>query len=677
MSLSGSDAAYNYALVLAFRQHILEEETRRNAIEFGQNQGDAETIEFQDSLANLQQIRTFVFNKLLTYYMDQDTYVDESMDEKAYNAQKSLAYNFPHILLKPANVDSTKLDTASIIDCLDRPESSRVLRSNREGELAPRFYLILKKVVELHENLHLSTSEVMNVYAAGYIQRILANYTEFFDKSSTLLMKLDAASSFLSGDYTGPNGSMDTLFTLFKQHLSSHLEFAKYDIIHQSEENLNFIYQLREQGNNLMAILSYPQAIKVYTVALENVTFHSNSNTPQLLTNRALAYIGLNCFPEAISDLNAAIHYERSFAAAWTQLGYCHLYMGKSLLALRAYLVALRTTVGEILPRNFPVNNATLVTKYRETKVKCVLPQFIQRLCLSISLTETRAYQQAEPAPEIRKIINNVRRILAVLRAECADQDREFFTYFPHLRDNMFRTMSETASRNRNPAQNQFVQQNMFSNPGEPVAVGISEDGPTTTQGAPNNPFAPDATDERGRQNTRSPQAAASGLRNFLNDFGGLFDQSTEQPPDETNVLQTNPIQIPQTNVIQNAQIPQTNPVQIPQTNQTPQTPQTNPVQTARAPSNPSQPNIILQNVLRNVLPGGIGEMLAQISGSNGSTSRVIVNGQPVTTTVFTTQSSQTGTQITSQSTSDGNTPPAAPPSGEDVEMPQVPEDLD
>ena len=696
MSLSGSDAAYNYALVLAFRQHILEEETRRNAIEFGQNQGDAETIEFQDSLANLQQIRTFVFNKLLTYYMDQDTYVDESMDEKAYNAQKSLAYNFPHILLKPANVDSTKLDTASIIDCLDRPESSRVLRSNREGELAPRFYLILKKVVELHENLHLSTSEVMNVYAAGYIQRILANYTEFFDKSSTLLMKLDAASSFLTRDYTGPHGSMDTLFTLFKLHLSSHLEFAKYDIIHQSEENLNFIYQLREQGNNLMAILSYPQAIKVYTVALENVTFHSNSNTPQLLTNRALAYIALNCFPEAISDLNAAIHYERSFTAAWTQLGYCHLYMGKSLLALRAYLVALRTTVGEILPHNFPVNNATLVARYRETKVRCVLPQFIQRLCLSISLTETRAYQQAEPAPEIRKIVNNVRRILAILRAECADQDREFFTYFPHLRDNMFRTMSETASRNRIPAQNQFVHQNMFSNSGEPVAVGISEDAPTlTTQGVSNNPFAPDATDERGRQNTRSPQAAASGLRNFLNDFGGLFDQSTEQQQVETNVIQTNPIQIPQTNLIQvpqtnpiqNAEIPQTNPNQNPQnnpvqnsqTNQTPQTPQANPVQTALAPSNPSQPNMILQNVLRNVLPGGIGEMLAQISGSNGTTSRVIVNGQPVTTTrtVFTTHSSQTGTQSTSESTSDGNTPSAAPPNAEDVEMSQVPEDLD
>lgn len=119
MSLSGSDAAYNYALVLAFRQHILEEETRRNAIEFGINQGDAETIEFQDSLANLQQIRTFVFNKLLTYYMDQDTYVDETVDEKAYNLQKSLAYNFPHILLKPANLESTKLDTSSIIDRLD------------------------------------------------------------------------------------------------------------------------------------------------------------------------------------------------------------------------------------------------------------------------------------------------------------------------------------------------------------------------------------------------------------------------------------------------------------------------------------------------------------------------------------------------------------------------------
>lgn len=644
MSYTDSDAAFNYALVLAFRHHILEEENRRGGLGFGPNQGDAETIEFQDSLANLQQIRTFVFNKLLTYYMDQDTAPQDP--EQQHDLQKSLAYNFPEILLKPAATEGVRYDTVSMIDRLDREEPARVLRLDREGELGPRFYLILKKVIELHDTLHLPTTDTINVYAAEYIQRILANYTEFFDESTTLLMKLDAASAFLARDYEGPKGSIDTLFALFKLHLSSHIEFAKYDLVHGSEQNLNYIYLLREQGNNLMAVQSFPQAILVYTVALENVTFQSSSNIPQLLTNRALAYIALNCFPEAIIDLNAAVHHERSFTAAWTQLGYCHLYMGKSLLALRAYLVALRTTVGEILPNNFP-NDAVLVAKYRATKVKSVLPQFIQRLCLSISLTETRAYQQTEPAPEIRKIVSNVRKILAVLRAECSDQDREFFSYFPHLRDNMFRSMSERASRNRNPGQNQVVHQNAFGNTGDPMAVGVSEVAPTlATLDPATDPFAAETTAERGRQNTRPPQAAAAnGLRHFLNDFGELFEQGTEQRAET-------PVQ------------PQTD---IPNAGQPP---------TEQPPRPPNQSNMIFQNVLRNVLPagfGGVGEMLAQISG-NGTTSRVVVNGEPVDIRPATTQPE---TDRPSDAASEANTPSTAPPNGEDVEMQQVPEDLD
>lgn len=96
----------------------------------------------------------------------------------------------------------------------------------------------------------------------------------------------------------------------------------------------------------------------------------------QIYTNRAIAFIGLNCVPEAIDDLNTAIFLDRAFTPAWTQLGYCHLYMGNGLLALECYNIALKSSIGEVLPNNFPKSGA-IVDEYRALRLK--------PFCLSLS----------------------------------------------------------------------------------------------------------------------------------------------------------------------------------------------------------------------------------------------------------------------------------------------------
>lgn len=199
---------------------------------------------------------------------------------------------------------------------------------------------------------------------------------------------------------------------------------------------------LREHGNNLMANRLFPQAIQVYTEAIEGaVRWRATVEAalPQLLTNRAIAYIGLNCFAEAIGDLNRAVHYDLNFTAAWTQLGYCHLYMGSLLISLYCYLKALKTYVGYDEPDRAK----------RAAVLQVMMPQFVQTLVQSVVLSERRARQQHEDLHQVSYVVRQVKQITAELRLHVDAADRAYFDYDyqPFAREHTLRSMAERNNR--------------------------------------------------------------------------------------------------------------------------------------------------------------------------------------------------------------------------------------
>ncbi|CAI5760797.1 unnamed protein product [Candida verbasci] len=311
--------------------------------------------------------------------------------------------------------------------------------------------------------------EIFNFYSNFKLEDINSYISQFIITESNNSSQFDSILNYLGTKNVDLDG--------FYQSFCSLLNFQLKLLTNDYDDNSNDleINKFRELGNNLMSNQAYAQAIKIYTDALNLYSTTINlKKFPQLYTNRSISFIGLNCVPEAINDLNSALILDRCFTPAWTQLGYCHLYMGNALIALNCYLIALKTTVGEIYPiENFPKH---LIDDFKQNKLKLILPQFIQRLSQAIALTEKRSYQQNEPEDKIKKIVSEVIRILAHLRAISSDQDRDFFTYLPVYRDSNLRTLSERSNLIRPNILTSEVSQNMLTR----NSLQVSEISPVT-----------------------------------------------------------------------------------------------------------------------------------------------------------------------------------------------------
>lgn len=339
--------------------------------------------------------------------------------------------------------------------------------------------------------------------------------------------------------------------SLFDRIFISHLNVSEIRL-EDRKKAVNVVSELREVGNNLMANLAYPQAIMIYTQAIDAANHSCDNFIPQLLTNRAIAFIGLNCFPEAITDLNAATKKDPTFTSAWAQLGYCQLYMGKSLEAMECYLQTLRTLAGEIYPKNFP-DDERAKQLYTEAKLQSVFPQFVQRVAQAVILTEKRANQQRISPDQIRDLTIKVRAILARFRANSSPEDMHYFAY---CYDNDFETMRSTAARaNRHRPSiltPEVAQDIMASGSMEASAVTIPFPGfnrqrnPATTNNGPaanndgnnrrnnsetrpnNGPPGPNSGDtesstSEGRNEGRAENNEDFPLRGLFNNLGDIF----------------------------------------------------------------------------------------------------------------------------------------------------------
>lgn len=326
----------------------------------------------------------------------------------------------------------------------------------------------------------------------------------------------------------------------FMKVLQSHLDAAGATLENHDAEKRE-VHKLRELGNNLMTNLSYPQAIKVYTTAIDLCTIHSANNLAQLYTNRAIAFIGLNCYSEAIQDLRLAVSRDRTFAPAYAQLGYCELYMGRTLHALRGYKNALDAMAGNIDPPN---TNLDFQQKqeYKDAMARSVFPPFVHKLVQALILTEKRAKQQRVSPNDIRLYISQVRTTLSELQSVASPEDRHFFNY---TYDENFDNLRNTAGRaeQHRPSiltpevaldilAGSLMEASTVSIPitgmpgmGRPRRRETENNAETQTTTA-NNP--PDRETDNASTETQRPDTSIRGLMNQLGDiFGDMMQVQT------------------------------------------------------------------------------------------------------------------------------------------------------
>ncbi|KAF3989705.1 hypothetical protein FT663_02531 [Candidozyma haemuli var. vulneris] len=253
-------------------------------------------------------------------------------------------------------------------------------------------------------------------------------------------VKIQAVGSELKRNAVGC--SYSSWLSTFQAVLKSHLDAAGASEDRQRAQK-KYILQLRELGNNLMTNLSYPQAIKVYTTAIDSCSIFTANNLAQLHTNRAIAFIGLNCYPEAIQDLKLAISRDRTFVPAYAQLGYCELYMGRTLHALRGYKNALDALAGNIDPPSTTLDFQQK-EEYKDAMAKSAFPQFVHKLVQAIILTEKRAKQQRVSSNDLKFYMTEIKKTLTELQRVADPEEQHLFNY---VYDENFDQVRSTAVR--------------------------------------------------------------------------------------------------------------------------------------------------------------------------------------------------------------------------------------
>lgn len=277
-------------------------------------------------------------------------------------------------------------------------------------------------------------------FNSGYVGYLLEGLQWLYSKVGTSHSEL--VIERLCKRYEGDSGAtpFKAQFEEDFEKLVEVLTIAKKSNPDSLKESLKSIYKLREAGNNLMVNKSYPQAIQIYTEAFKaaQISRTTVQQIPQLLTNRSIAYIGMNCFPEAIADLNLAVSYDSNFTTGWTQLAYCHLYMGSLMLSLKCYLKALKCYVAYDEKDH----------SKKKAVAQTLMPQFVQRLLESIQLCERRARQQKLPTIDIDNIVDYVQKVVRSLD-EFSTEDKNFYDldYNVNGTSNEIRRLAERNNR--------------------------------------------------------------------------------------------------------------------------------------------------------------------------------------------------------------------------------------
>lgn len=389
-----SEQAYRFAYALAMTQHLFEVLPPSNLLPAVEEPAWAETI------AQIQK-------NILAPLRDESLADDINGSRQNGEFLDLLCLNMEKYFIRTDLGLSALSDTNTLINRIEELENgSRSLYV----ELSKKLYVVARNAVSLTSEPDINNA--LTLQLVGYLRSLPENMG-----ASSLVEGLD-------GIYTPSSeplsyGVYNTAFrTLLHSVLS--LEFARF-----SENNTSAL-SLRELGNNLVASSSYPQAIAAYTNAL---AVSSAQSSAQLYTNRAIAYIALNCHLEAVQDLNRAVTADCTFSPAWVQLGYCHLYMGLPEVSYRCYLSALKALAGEIYPTGFP-SNPELLALYKEAKIATAMPQFVHRIIQAMILAEHRAKRQNVPSSRMDNYVKEAHDALALLSENAPTLDLHYLHYF-------------------------------------------------------------------------------------------------------------------------------------------------------------------------------------------------------------------------------------------------------
>lgn len=603
-----NDHGINYAFMLALTAHMANVELHFLSQPADANQTLEQTLWAQDMCTNLRLVREFGLQRLADYYIKKD--VVENCPQGHFKL--SFCYALETRLLGPRVEVLNSVSTEQILAKIDEsaPFTGVLLYTN---QLREKLYVILqnsaKVIASQTENsptvAQILTSAVTNLFLSLRDQKHLWEELDLH----ALSLQLDATTDFLRKE-SPISVEANTLFNIFKIILESQLQVS--DITTENGTSIrNSVLQLRELGNNLMENSSFPQAIKVYSEAIYTCDHTCSNNIPQLYTNRAIAFIGLNCFAEATSDLNLAIRYDRSFTPAWAQLGYCHLYQGSGFLALKCYFTALRTLAGEVYPENFP-DNKELRQEYNLNKMRSIMPQFVERLIQSIILTEKRAEQQKESPQAIQEITTKVRAILARLRSVVEVSDLSYLLYSYENEAENIRATASRANRSRpsiltpDVAQDLMASANMEASaitipPAISVRTRTTRDNNTNTR---NRDAERNSNASENRTQSPVTTRSSDNLLGFFNNLGEIFNDAV-QAQAESNNATPSPNISPQVTTSRaepghedGAGVAEPSPLQPEQT--------TAPA-TAAAPereNNTQPPESDFRNTIRNFVPG-------------------------------------------------------------------------
>lgn len=506
-----NESAYNYAFALAMRDHLAEVETRFAALPAEDFQSLEQTLWAQDMTTNLHLVGEFGLHRLAEYYRKEDLALNSPQGQY----KSALSYTMETQLLGPRVKTIHDFSTEQLLTKVDEvaPFTGVLLYTN---QLRKKLYLVLTNAAKVVTGATGSDPQIflaISTVLAEYLSHMAADMSSQLDIGA-LSMHIDSTVSHLRHNNT-VSCEYSNLFKVFRAMLASQLEVASTRV-DEKVTTLDLVLRLRETGNNLMSISSYPQAIKVYTEALDLCDWTCSNNIPQLYTNRAISFIGLNCFVEAVSDLDHAVNFDRTFVPAWAQLGYCHLYLGSGLLALRCYLTALRCVAGEIYPENFPISQE-MRAEYTNNKVLTFMPQFVQRLVQSIILSEKRALQQRLSSVTVQELTTRTRAILARLRAACAPEDLSYLSYTLENAAETVRATATRANRTRPSILTPDVAQDIMASTNveasavtilPPIVLGSNANATATRPGGAAVNNASDSTDTNGPATTAEATAA-------------------------------------------------------------------------------------------------------------------------------------------------------------------------
>lgn len=451
-----TEAPWRYAFVNAILCQLVKEASLFDSLPETPGQTTEETILAQELSTNFRIVEKLVLRKISEYYRGLD--IDASPG-KAILAYMEELLPWPNMRI----LDSVSMESILAVD-MPRTSIGAAMKPEAQQKL-----LAVLETAALLSSKRASSDGLAREALVGYLRNLDSLPTSL--ELDVVTMHTDCVVQYLDGCGEKEKSGdvvvdLEEVYAFFKHLLQAKLDFTSSSAAKVAE--------LRELGNNLAANQAYPQAVKVYTNAIDICDFASSHNLPQLYTNRAIVFIGLNCFPEAVSDLKTAVLLDRTFTPAWAQLGYCFLFMGSSLLALRCYLTALRAMVGEIFPDGFPVDEQARA-EYSEARVKSIMPQFVQKLVQSFIFTERRADQQRELQLEIQETTTRVRAILARLRATALlPEDMCYFAYSLENETESLRSQAARANRMRPSILTPDVAQDVMAGTNvEASAVGV------------------------------------------------------------------------------------------------------------------------------------------------------------------------------------------------------------